>query len=153
MTILVIRSHIILELFSAHVRLPWLEYSKAEKSILNSDGTIFLPMMGIKNLVENVDWIFLKTTDQPYCILVKIVLIMHNKYSQAYIAHNSVYHSYPEQHTRKNWRVQINRWVTRKHSVPIVLPKLLFYYEQRRNILALARSAALYESDSSFIII
>ena len=43
--------------------------------------------MRIQNSVENVDWIFLKMADQSY--LVNIVLIMHNKCSQADIAHKS----------------------------------------------------------------
>ena len=55
-----------------------------EKFILNSDFTIILPIMRIKNTVENTDWIFMKLADQSY--FVKIVLIMHNKCSQADIA-------------------------------------------------------------------
>ena len=65
-----------------------------EKFILNSDFTISLR---IKNTVENLDWIFLKMADQSF--LVKIVLIMHNKCSQADIAHNYVYFSEAEQRT------------------------------------------------------
>ena len=44
--------------------------------IINSDVTIIIPIMLIKNTFENDDWIFLKVADQSY--LVKIVLIMHN---------------------------------------------------------------------------
>ena len=56
--------------------------------------------MRVKNPVENVDRIFMKTADQSY--LVKTVLIMHNKYPQADIAHNYVNRSHPEQHTQTN---------------------------------------------------
>ena len=35
-----------------------------EKFILDSDFTIILRIMRIKNTVENVDWIFLKMADQ-----------------------------------------------------------------------------------------
>ena len=49
--------------------------NEAEKFFLNSDLPIILPIMRIKNTVENVDWIFLKMADQSY--LVKIILIMH----------------------------------------------------------------------------
>ena len=41
---------------------------------------IILKTETVKNMVENVVWIFLKTADQSY--LVKIVLIVHNKCSQ-----------------------------------------------------------------------
>ena len=41
--------------------------------------------MRIKSTVENVGWIFLNIADQSY--LVKIVLIRHNKCSEADIAH------------------------------------------------------------------
>ena len=61
---------------------------RTEKCILNSDCMIILPIVRVKNMVENVDWIFLKMADQSF--LVKLVLIMHNKCSQAHIAHNSV---------------------------------------------------------------
>ena len=56
--------------------------------------------MRIKNAVENVDWIFLKMAEQSY--FVKIVLIIHNKRSQADIAHNSLNRSNNEQPTRTN---------------------------------------------------
>ena len=41
--------------------------------ILNSDLAITLPIVQIKNTVENVDWIFLKMADQSY--LEEIFLI------------------------------------------------------------------------------
>ena len=66
-----------------------------------------LPIVGVKNVVEDVKFIFLKTADQSY--LVKLVLIMHNKCSQADIAHNSVNHSHAVQRTRTNYRIQTNR--------------------------------------------
>ena len=56
---------------------------------------IILPIVCIKNTVGNLDCIFPKTSDQSY--LVKIVLIMHNKCSQADITHNSVNCSHAEQ--------------------------------------------------------
>ena len=55
--------------------------------ILNSDIAIVLPVTRNKNTVEYLNWIFLKTADQSH--LVKIVLIMHIRYSLD-IAHNSV---------------------------------------------------------------
>ena len=61
---------------------------------------IILPIVWVKNTIENVDWIFLKTGDQSY--LAKIVLIMHNKCSQADLAQNSVNLSHAEQRTRTN---------------------------------------------------
>ena len=64
--------------------------------ILNSDFTIILPIMTIKKL-ENVDWIFLDVADQSY--LVKIVIIVQNKCSQADMRHNSVNRSHNEQLT------------------------------------------------------
>ena len=57
-------------------------------------------ILRVENTVEKVYWIFLKTADQSY--LVKIFLIMHNKCSQAYIAHNSVNRSHAEQCARTN---------------------------------------------------
>ena len=68
---------------------------------------IILLIVWIKNTVENVYWIFLKTTDKSY--LVKFVLIMHNKSSQADIAHNPVIRCLAEQRTRTNQRVQTKR--------------------------------------------
>ena len=59
-----------------------------EKFILNSDCMIILLIVWVENTVENEDWVFPKMVDQSY--LVKIVLIMLNKCSQADIAHNSV---------------------------------------------------------------
>ena len=56
---------------------------------------IILPIVWVKNMVEDVEWICLKRADQLY--LVKIVFIMHNKCSQAYIALNSVIRSHNEQ--------------------------------------------------------
>ena len=53
---------------------------------LNSDSMIILPIVRVKNMLENVDWNNLMMADKSY--LVKIVLIMHNKCSQADIAHN-----------------------------------------------------------------
>ena len=52
------------------------------------DFTIILSIMRIKNSSGNVDWFSLKMADQSY--LVKIILIMHNKYLKADIAHNFV---------------------------------------------------------------
>ena len=71
-----------------------------ENFILNSDFTIILPIMRIKTIVKNVDWIFLKMTDQSY--FANIVLIMHNKCSQANIARNCVNLSKALQRTRTN---------------------------------------------------
>ena len=59
-----------------------------EKIILNSDLIIFLPIMLGKNIVENVDLIFLNIADQSF--LVKKVLNMHHKCLQADIAHNKM---------------------------------------------------------------
>ena len=56
--------------------------------------------MRIKNTVENIDLIFPQMADQSY--LAKIVLIVHNKCSQADIAHNYVNRSKAEQRTRTN---------------------------------------------------
>ena len=56
--------------------------------------------MWTKNTVENLDLNFLKTADEPF--YVKIVLIVHNKCSQADIAHNYVSRSKVEQRTRTN---------------------------------------------------
>ena len=61
---------------------------------------LFLSIVWVKNTVENVDWIFPKTVDQSD--LVKIVLIVHNKCSQADIAQNFVNRSHAEQHVRIN---------------------------------------------------
>ena len=63
-----------------------------EKCILNSDCMVILPIVRVKNRVENVDWIFPNTADQSY--LDKIVIIMHNKCSQADIANKSVNRSH-----------------------------------------------------------
>ena len=56
--------------------------------------------MLVKNMIENVDWIFLNIADQQF--LIKTVLNMHHKCSQANIAHNSVNRSENEQCTRTN---------------------------------------------------
>ena len=69
-----------------------------EKFILNSDFTIIIPIIRIKNTLKNVNWIFLKIADQSD--LVKITLISNS--SQAEIAHNSVSRSHNEQCTRTN---------------------------------------------------
>ena len=37
-----------------------------EKFIFNSNFTIILPIMRVKNTVENVDWIFLNIADQSF---------------------------------------------------------------------------------------
>ena len=71
-----------------------------KKFILNPDFTITLLIMRIKKTVQNVDLIFLKMADQSY--LVKIVIIMHNKCSQADIVHKSVNRSNNEQRTGSN---------------------------------------------------
>ena len=71
-----------------------------KKYILNSECMIILPIVCVKNTVENVDWIFLTTTNQSY--LVKIVLIMYNKCSQADIAHNFVNRSHAAQRNCTN---------------------------------------------------
>ena len=72
-----------------------------ENFILNSDFTIILPIMRIKNIVKNVDWIFLKMTDQSY--FANIVLIMRNKCSLAdIIDRNCVNLSKALQRTRTN---------------------------------------------------
>ena len=59
---------------------------------------IIVPNVWVKNTVENVDRIFLKTEDESY--LIKIVLIMHNKCSEADTSHNSVTRSHAEQRTQ-----------------------------------------------------
>ena len=64
------------------------ECLKAEKIIVNSGCTIILPLMRVKNITENVDFILQKQADESY--LVKIILIMHNKGSHSDIAHNCV---------------------------------------------------------------
>ena len=66
-----------------------------EKVILNSDFKIILPIVRVKNNVENLDWFFLNKAEASF--LVKLVLIMRRKCSQAYIAHNSVNRSHNEQ--------------------------------------------------------
>ena len=58
-----------------------------EKCILNSEFRIILPIMRIKKNVEIVYSFFLKMADSSH--LAKIVLIMHNKYSQTYIVHKA----------------------------------------------------------------
>ena len=91
-----------------------------EKFILNSDFTIMLPILQIKNTVQNVDWIFLKMADQSY--FVKIVLIVHHKSSQADIAHNSVNRSNNEQRTQKDEQIETNRWLTLQFEDPSASP-------------------------------
>ena len=71
--------------------------------------------MRIKNTAENVDWISPKMADQSH--LVKIVVIMHNKCSQADTAHNSVKRSHNEQRTQTNYCIQTNRWMPRKNPM------------------------------------
>ena len=81
------------------IRISWLFY--------------FYQLSELINALENVDWIFLKVADQSNLVkivliklsyLSKIVLIvlMHNKCSQADIAHNSFNLSNNEQRTRRN---------------------------------------------------
>ena len=53
--------------------------------------------------------------DQSY--LVKIVLIIHNKCSQADIAHNTVNRSKAEQHTQTNLAHSKEQMVERKHPI------------------------------------
>ena len=62
-------------------------------------------------MVENGDWIFLKTANQSY--LVKIVLIPHNKCSLVDIAQNSGNSSHNENRTITNFAFNANGWVTR----------------------------------------
>ena len=62
--------------------------------------TIILPIIGVKNAVENIDSILMNIAGQSH--LVKIIVILHNKCSLADIAHNSCNRSHPEQHTRTN---------------------------------------------------
>ena len=69
----------------------------SEKFNLNSDFKIILPIMRVKNTVENLDLIFLNMADESY--FVKIVLIIHHKCSQTDTAHNSVNRSDNEQRT------------------------------------------------------
>ena len=90
----------------------------------NSDFTIIIAIMRVKNTVENVNRLFLKIADQSY--LVKIVLIERNKCSQADIAHNSVNRSHPEQRTRTNQRIQTNGW-------PAVYIRVAIWLMQREN--------------------
>ena len=54
-------------------------------------------------------------SDRSY--LVKIVFIMHNKCSQADIAHNTVNRSKAEQHTRTNLAHLKKQMVERKHPI------------------------------------
>ena len=61
---------------------------------INSDCMIIPPIELVKNTVEYVDHIYQMMADQSY--LVKLVLIKHNKCSQANIAHNSVICSHAE---------------------------------------------------------
>ena len=80
-----------------------------QKLILNSDFTIIQPIMRAKNTVDNLDRIFPKMADHSY--LVKIVLIIHHKCSQADITYNSVIRAHTEQWSRTNQ--QTNGWLTR----------------------------------------
>ena len=80
-----------------------LSVRKPKNSSLNSDFTIIIPIILVKNKVENTDWIFPLTADPSY--LVRIVLIMHIKCSQADIAHNYVNRKHPEQHIRTIHRI------------------------------------------------
>ena len=94
-------------IFSAEKILPCPQAMEWQKFILNSDCMIILPIEWIKNTGENVAWIFLRTAGQSY--LVKIVLIVHNKYSRADIAHNSYNCSHAEQRTRTDKHIGTNR--------------------------------------------
>ena len=61
----------------------------------------------------------LKMAEQSY--LVKIVLIMHNKYSQAYIARNSVNRSKAKRLTRTNLTHSNKQLAERKHPIDTVM--------------------------------
>ena len=86
---------------------------------------IILPIEWVKNTVENVVWIFLKMTDQLY--LIKYVLIMHNKCSQADIAHNYDNCSHNEQRTLTNKHIETtDGWMQASNPTFVLID--LFYH-------------------------